>query len=170
MHWWQEGLTEYFRYTGIDRGHYYFGGGAQRRADSPDAIRTAIELITTPTTYGQLTPGDRGKFRYHSYRLMRFLMDNRKSWDDLTLRLGLYIDMVEDGADYQEAFEKAFDLTMDELAREMSEHGRNCCYRYKVPLETLEADFDPQVNELDRDTIKAALQAISASARDAANP
>jgi hypothetical protein len=164
LHWWQEGLVEYFRYTGINRGFYYFGAGVQNRLESPAVVRDAMELILAPTTRMQLTPIDRRVYQYYAHRLIRFLMENRKSWDDFALRLRLYIDLVDDGADYRTAFGKAFEMTMDELAEGVSEHGRTCCTRYKVPLEILEADFDPQLNDLERDTIKAALDAMSASA------
>ena len=167
LHWWQEGLTEYFRYAGIDDGDYYFGSSAAKRVESPEAVRVGLDLITTPATDHQLTPDDRGTYRYYAYRLTRFLTENSRSWENFVLRLTLYIDLVEDGADYPGALEKAFGISMDELARKVSEHGQTCCARYKVDLNTLEEDFDPRVSEIDRESISAALEAISTSMRQA---
>ena len=161
LHWWQEALVEYYRQTGIRRGEFYFGSSSPTVMQSAEEMREAINLILSPASRISLPQDDQRAFIYYSHRLLRFLMENKQSWEDLANRLRRYIDLVEDDANYQRAFEEAFDITMDELAAGMSEHGERCCKRYKIDLERLEKDFEPQVRELDRDTIKEALARIS---------
>ena len=161
LHWWQEGLVEYYRQTGIRRGEYYYGSSSPRVMQSEAELLEIFDLILQPASRIGLAQDDQRAFIYYSHRLLRFLMDNKESWEDLANRLRRYVQLVGNDVDYQSAFEEAFDMTMQELAAGMSEHGQRCCSRYKVDLEVIEKDFDPEVRKLDRDTIKEALEEIS---------
>jgi hypothetical protein len=145
---WIEVETEHFRLRSI-RG---------KRATLKYARELTLFINVMPEEIRQLTRAGSG---FVTIYLLRFLMDNKESWEDLANRLRNYIQLVGNDADYQSAFEEAFDMTMQELAAGISEHGQRCCTRYKVDLEVIEKGFDPEVRKLDRDTIKEALEEIS---------
>ncbi len=165
LQWWQEGFIHYYSSTDTRRGYYYFGTSSRSVTDSPEEYRETLDAILNPVSRLDLSTDQRISYVFYSHRLLRFLMDSRESWADLGDRLNRYIRLTGSGTAFQSAFEEAFEMSMDELAAALSKHSQNCCTRYKIPLEAVEKGFDPQVRELDRETIRQALNEITERAQ-----
>ena len=165
LHWWQEGLVRYYSYTDARRGYFYFGRSSRGFTDNPEQYHEILDVILNPASRPDLPNDDQWVYVFYSHRLMRFLIENKESWADLGDRLKRYIRLTSNGTAYQSAFEEAFSMTMDELAAALSEHSRTCCTRYKIPLEVVDNNFIPQVRELDRETIRQALNEMTERAK-----
>jgi len=157
--WFNEGFAEYLGAARLHSGLFEIGGVPQHRRWSLSQSRwISMRNILSPEEYDEWGRERTAMFYAESWALVHYLLNRPERGALFGQDMGRYVDLVESGMGDTEAFEDAFQITTEDLDRQVKRYlGRRVLSGFQLKIDKLLPDFEPDVIALSREQISLAL-------------
>ena len=163
-HWFHEGFADYLGSTRIHKGKlevFYPPRGRLMTLSDPPWLDA--EDLLQESRYADLSTRQVGRFYAQSWALVHFLHNREAPAPRPSEALTAYANYLRAGDDELAAFEKAFQLPVDDLNRTLRRYvDKDCCKIARINIEELLPTFNPVFRPADRSDIAYALARVAA--------
>lgn len=144
--WFDEGFAEYMGATRIEEDQVVIGGFLPGRW-SLDGWMSMREVLTTDST-SDWPHIKQNLFYRQSWALVHYLMTEQLRDGSFPRRMSAYLDLCESGTPGDEAFERAFDIPLEDLDQKLQGYVKNRIRLQGLPRNKLEPATPPAVHGL----------------------